>query len=51
MGCVVAPEPSRQGDTVRSRSARDDTGALPNSEEGSGAMVHVAAPESSLARK
>jgi hypothetical protein len=48
-GRVVAPEPSWQGGRVQSCRARSGTGALPNSEEGSEAMVHVAAPEPSLA--
>jgi hypothetical protein len=48
-GCVAALEPSRHGGRVRSRWSRGGSGALPSREAGSRAMVHVAAPEPSLA--
>jgi hypothetical protein len=45
-GRVTALEPSRQGGRIQSRRACDGTGALHDTEEGSGAMIYVAAPES-----
>jgi hypothetical protein len=50
-GRVTALESSRQGGRIQSRRACDGTGALHDSEEGSGAMIYMAAPESSLAEK